>query len=115
MYQYSYAEVLDDTPKEARARERLALEHAIELIEIAEVSGPRSREMVEAMFFLQQLWGILLEDLASQDNSLPIPLRASLISIGIWILKESDRIKMGTSDNWRGIIDVCDIIRSGLK
>jgi flagellar biosynthesis activator protein FlaF len=115
MYQYSYAEVLDDTPKEARARERLALKHAIELIEIAEVSGRRSREMVEAMFFLQQLWGILLEDLASQDNSLPIPLRASLISIGIWILKESDRIKMGTSDNLRGIIDVCDIIRSGLK
>jgi flagellar biosynthesis activator protein FlaF len=115
MYQYSYAEVLGDTSAEARERERMALDRAIDLIELAETRGPRSREMVEAMLFVQQLWGIFLEDLASTDNGLPVPLRASLISIGIWILKESDRIKMGMSDNLRGLVEVCEIIRNGLK
>jgi flagellar biosynthesis regulator FlaF len=42
-------------------------------------------------------------------------LRANLISIGIWIIKESERIRKRESDNFQGIIDISIIIRDGLK
>ena len=42
-------------------------------------------------------------------------LRANLISIAIWILKECDRIRKRQSTNFQGIIDVTTIIRDGLK
>jgi flagellar protein FlaF len=46
---------------------------------------------------------------------LPLNLRADLISIGIWVLKEAERIRMRHSDNFQGIADVITIIRDGLK
>ena len=36
MYQFSYAEVLDETPKGARERERQAIDRSIELLREAE-------------------------------------------------------------------------------
>ena len=44
MYQFSYAEVLDETPKGARERERQAIDRSIELLRQAEQQGVRSRE-----------------------------------------------------------------------
>ena len=44
MYQFSYAEVLDETPKGARERERQAIDRSIELLREAEKAGVDSRE-----------------------------------------------------------------------
>ena len=44
----------------------------------------------------------------------PAALRANLISIGLWILKEADAIRLGRSTNYAGIADVCAIVRDGL-
>ena len=49
MYQLSYAEHLADNPKDSRDRERLALEHAVGLLQKAEVAGARSKESVKAL------------------------------------------------------------------
>ena len=43
MYQFSYAEVLDETPKGAREREREAIDRSIELLKAAELRGVRFR------------------------------------------------------------------------
>ena len=58
---------------------------------------------------------MLLEDLASNDNALPKELRASLISIGIWILREADAIRKGDSENIDGLLDITKIIRGGVE
>ena len=115
MYQASYADVLDDSSATARSYERQALERAIELLTVAEKCGRRSREAIDALLFVNRLWNILLQDLASPENALPVPLRANLISIGIWVLKEAERIRLEESDNFAGIIRICDSIREGLK
>jgi flagellar protein FlaF len=115
MYQFSYAEVLDETPKGARERERLAIERSIELLEAAEKGGVRSREAIEAVLFARRLWGVLLEDLASPENDLPKELRADLISIGLWIMREAEQIRLERSANFRGIMQVSAAIRDGLK
>ena len=115
MYQFSYAEVLDETPKGARERERLAIAHSIELLEAAEQKGVRSREAIEAILFVRRLWAVFIEDLAETDNDLPKALRADLISIGLWVIREAEQIRLEKSSNFRGIIEVSQSIRDGLN
>ena len=93
MYQFSYAEVLDETPKGARERERQAIDRSIELLREAEAQGVRSRAAIEAILFVRRLWGYLIEDLARPDNDLPQKLRADLISIGLWMMREAEQIQ----------------------
>ena len=114
MYQFSYAEVLDETPKSARERERLAIEHSIELLRAAQSAGPDSREAIEAAHYIHKLWSIFLEDLAKEENDLPKPLRAELISVGLWLMREADQVRLEKSVSFEGMIEVSTAIRDGL-
>lgn len=115
MYQFSYAEVLEDNPRESRERERRAIEHSIELLTVATQMGPSSREAVEALHFVRRLWGVLIEDLAKPENDLPKALRADLISIGLWIMSEAENIRLGRSQNFDGLIEISAILSEGLR
>ena len=115
MYQVSYADVARDVEVDARERERRALDHSIELLRKAEKSGPRSRDAIEAIYTTRSLWAILVEDLSSSDNGLPEVLRAELISIGLWIMREAEAIRLGRSQNFAGIIEITTLIRDGLN
>jgi flagellar protein FlaF len=115
MYRFSYAEVLEESPKEARYRERKAIEHSIEQLTAAEAKGARSREAIEALLFVRRLWTLFLEDLARPENELPQALRGDLISIGIWILKEAEEIRLERSKNFKGIVEVSRAIAEGLQ
>lgn len=115
MYKFAYAELLDETPKLAREREVQAIERSIALLELAQAAGPKSREATEAIHFVNRLWSIFIEDLALPENDLPKELRANLISVGLWIMKEADSIRAGKSKNFKGIIEVSNIIAEGLK
>ena len=115
MFTFNYAEVLDETSENARENERSAIEQSIEMLQEAAEKGPRSREAIEALFYLRRLWSLLLEDLAKTDNDLPDSLRADLISIGIWMMREAESIRTGESENFKGLIDISRIILAGLK
>lgn len=115
MYQFPYAEVLDDAPKAARERERQALEHCIALLRSAKEHGTRSREATEALLFLRKLWSTFVEDLANAENDLPKALRADLISIGLWVMREADDIRTEKSHSFDDLIEVCEMICEGLK
>jgi len=114
MYQFSYAEIVEDTAQDCRARERRAFERAISLLKIAKDKGTASRECAEALLFLRRLWGALMDDLVSPENGLPPALRASLISIGLWIMKEADLMRLEKSENFEGLIEMNSILRDGL-
>jgi len=115
MYRFSYAEILDNSPKQERERELVAIEHSIELLRLAEANGVGSREAVEAVLFVHRLWGLLVEDLAQPENDLPKALRADLISVGLWIMREADQIRLGKSENFKGLIEVSTSIAEGLR
>ena len=36
---------------------------------------------------------VFIEDLAIPENGLPDKLRADIISIGLWVVKEADRLR----------------------
>jgi flagellar biosynthesis activator protein FlaF len=115
MYQFSYAEIVEDTAQDCRARERRAFDRAVSLLKLAKQNGPRSLEAVEALLFLRRLWSALMEDLVSPENGLPQALRASLISIGLWVMKEADQIRLEQSENFDGLIEINAILRDGLN
>lgn len=115
MYQFSYAEVQQDSVADSKDRERQVLDRSIALLEAAKLQGVNSRETVEAIYYLNRVWVRFIEDLGSPDNELEQELRANLISIGLWILKEAEKIRKRESENFQGIIDIMTIIRDGLK
>ena len=115
MYQFSYKEIMDYRTQDARERERQAMQRAIELLELAQQKGVKSMEAAEALNYLNKLWHLFIDDLAKPENDLPNALRAELISIGIWITNEINRMRLGKSENFGGLIEICTIIRDGLK
>jgi flagellar protein FlaF len=115
MYQFSYAEVMEDSADDARSVERQALDRAIALMRLAEGKGPATREAIEAVYFVRRLWSALIEDLAKPENGLPEALRASMISVGLWLMREAERIRQGQAKSFAGMIDICTIVREGLR
>ena len=115
MYQFSYAEIVQDTCSEARMHERQAMERGIALLKVARDAGPESRETVEALHYVRSLWAILIEDLAGPENDLPEALRADLISIGLWVMKEVENIRFGRVTSFEDLIEINQTICEGLK
>ncbi len=114
MYHQIYAEAVHDSPRPARERERSLLEAAIRKLAVAKVRGSNSQESVEATSNLRELWAIFLRDLSDEENALSPTLRASLISIGLWVGREADLIDAGKSQNYDALIEVNQMIADGL-
>ncbi|RST85566.1 flagellar biosynthesis regulator FlaF [Aquibium carbonis] len=115
MYQFSYAEIQTDSVADAKDRERQLLSRSIDLLMAARDKGTNSMQAIEALHFLSRVWTTFIEDLASNDNELPSELRANLISIGLWLLREGEAVRQGQSDNFDGLIEVSQIIRDGIQ
>jgi flagellar protein FlaF len=111
MYQFSYSEILED----CRQREYDLFERAITLLRAAEGYPSQSPEMLGAIVFLQRLWTFLIKDLGHPDNVLPDKLKGQLISIGLWVMRESDLIVRGEHNNLNALIDINVLIKDGLK
>ncbi|MCA0432950.1 MAG: flagellar biosynthesis regulator FlaF [Proteobacteria bacterium] len=114
MYQQFYSEVAEEASDRIRQDEQRAFRHSIGLLAAARDKGPGSREAVEALFFLNRLWGVLLEDLASSENALPADVRAKLISIGIWILRYAEEMRVGKKRDVQPLIEISETICKGL-
>jgi flagellar protein FlaF len=84
------------------------------MLQEAQATGPRSREGIRALYQLRTLWTVFLDDLTGAENGLPTALRAQLISIGIWILKEVERLRGGRVTDLAPLIEINQIIRDGL-
>ena len=115
MLRTAYSESAADDSHYARQQEWVALGRSIDLLIEAKREGPRSRESIEALLYVRRLWTLFIEDLGSPDNSLPQELRASLVSIGLWILSQEEEIRMERSEDYDGLIEISTLIMGGLK
>ena len=115
MYQFSYADIQTDSVADAKDRERQLLSRSIDMLTRASAAGTQSMEAIEAIHFMNRVWTSFVEDLGSADNALPKELRANLISIGLWILREGEEVRQGRSENFEGLIEVSQIIRDGIQ
>ena len=117
MYQFSYAEIMEEGVAVSKDRERQVLERSIALLETAMAAGGGNygKEAGEAVYYTRRVWIRFIEDLGNPENQLEDELRANLISIAIWILKEIEKIRKRESKNFQGIIDITTIIKDGIK
>jgi flagellar protein FlaF len=100
MFEFAYNDIIEDSPRAMRAQERQALNSIIVLLREASLKGARSLEAVNALYQLRRLWAVFMDDLKSPENGLPPSLRARLISIGIWVNKEIDRLRTGACEDF---------------
>jgi flagellar protein FlaF len=115
MYEFAYNDVIEDSHQTLRAREQAAMDRVIEMLRAAQEKGPQSRELIDALFYLRRLWMIFIDDLNDPSNELPAQLRAGIISIGVWMMKEIDRVRGGVTNDLTPMIEINLLIRNGLK
>jgi flagellar biosynthesis activator protein FlaF len=115
MHAFAYAEVVDDSGANSRERDGKALDVAIELLRRAEETGPGGVESAEALYFSTRLWSTFIEDLGRPENGLAQELRAALISVGIGMLREAERIRVGEATSFNHMIEISSIVREGLR
>jgi flagellar biosynthesis regulator FlaF len=76
----------------------------------------RNVRVTKAQIF-SRVYGLFneeIEDLAQPDNALPPELRARLISIGIWSLRECDRLHLRETESFAGLVDVSRTLAEAL-
>ncbi|ATO57607.1 flagellar biosynthesis regulator FlaF [Bartonella sp. 1-1C] len=114
MYQMRYEDVMEDDAMSARERERFLFDRCIKLLLAAKAKGPGTCEAKDAVQFARKLWVILIEDLGQAANALPQALKASLISIGFFILKEIQKLDEGEITDFDVLVEISESIRDGL-
>ena len=114
MYQMRYEDVLVESGVSAREREMILFDRCIDMLESAQKNGPYSEEAKIAVRFVDTFWTMLIEDLAHPENALPKELRASFISIGVYVLKEIEKLGKGDDIDYENIISILKSIRDGL-
>ena len=110
----SYDTIIEDSGREARSREQRALDHGVSLLKRLQSGGLQAAEGAEALLYIRRLWAFFVQDLGSPRNGLPEKLRAELISIGLWIIKEADRIRQDEATDVDELVAINIIIRDAL-
>lgn len=115
MYRAVYAEITEDDPHEARRREGMAFDRVIAQLDAAQAAAGDSPARASALDAAGDLWSVLLNDLAHPENALPEALRAQLISVGLWIMREIAALRARATEDFEPLIAVNQTIRSGLR
>lgn len=110
----AYESVADDSAREARARERQALSLGIERLERLQKGLFSNEDLIESLLYVRRLWVFFIEDLSHPENGLPDKLRADIISIGLWVVKEADRLREERSNDVMQLIEINRLIRDAL-
>jgi flagellar protein FlaF len=110
----AYEAVVEDSDREARSREQQVLSRAVDRLERLQGDLFGVEDLVQGLLYVRRLWTIFIEDLSHPDNGLPDKLRADIISIGLWIVKEADRLREERSNDVTQLIEINRLIRDAL-
>ena len=115
MFHQSYLDTIEDSRELTRSREQEAFRNAIRAMEKAQAEPGDAATRARAIFEIGRLWSFLLEDLASSENAYPPELRAQLISIGIYVLRQCENLRKDDSAEFSGLIEISRSIEQGLS
>ncbi len=83
------------------------------LMEAAEVDPADFKTRIEALDWNRRVWTALAVDCATPENSLPLPVRAQIISLSLWVSRHTSAV-MRRDESIEPLIDVNKIIMQGL-
>ena len=115
MLNEAYGEVAADGQGEARHQESLVISRSVELMIASDERPDNGTIRIDAINFTTRVWSHLLNDLASADNQYADELKASLISIGIFIMKHVDLMRKDRNLRFRPVREVSQLILEGMK
>lgn len=69
---------------------------------------------MDALDWNRRLWATLATDCATEGNQLPKPLRASMISLSIWVNKHTSAV-MRKEESIEPLIEINRIVMQGLS
>ena len=96
----------------ASPRETEALAFGLCNARLARAASPQER--VAALHKTHLLWSILVRDLGSATNRLPVSLRDELVALGVWAMRYS-LAAMTSSASLQPLIDVNQNLAEGLR
>ncbi|MDP3658909.1 flagellar biosynthesis regulator FlaF [Phenylobacterium sp.] len=108
---YQQATARAESPREAEYRLFGQVTRA--LMSAAEADPTDARTRVDALDWNRRLWSTLGSDCADSKNGLPAPLRASIISLSIWVDKHTSAV-IRREEEIEPLIDVNRMIMQGL-
>lgn len=115
MSQTSYLEHIEDSARDARAREHEVLSRAVDMLRLLKAGELTDVAVVDLLLYIRRIWTIFIMDLSKPENGFPEKLRADLISIGFWIIKEADLLRHTKSGDIDQLLEINAIIRDALK
>ena len=83
------------------------------LMTAAQAAVEDTRTRIEALDWNRRLWSTLAGDCSRGDNDLPESLRASIISLSLWVSRHSSAI-MRREASFDDLIEVNRIVMQGL-
>ena len=107
---YKTAQRVTEDPRQTEYR--IFAEVTRSLIDVNR-KGVRSPEYFESVHWNRRLWTTLQADLASDGNQLPDDIKARLISLAIWVDKQSSKALRGRA-TLTALIEVNRSIMEGL-
>lgn len=101
-----------DDPRDTEYR--LLAQVTAAMIAARDNSSKDLRDTIDAVLWNSRIWSAFRVDLSAEDNQLPKDLRASLLSLSIWVEREAHAVMDGQS-NLDALIEVNRNIMAGLK
>jgi flagellar protein FlaF len=83
------------------------------LMDAAKADESDFRARIDAIDWNRRVWSALATDCSNPDNSLPGPLRASIISLSLWVARHSSAV-MRREEDFEPLIEVNRIVMQGL-
>jgi len=115
MFMQAYEDVLEDEQDSLRSGEAAILDRTIRMMLESDRNPQDKMTRTKTIHFITQVWSYFLNDLASSENATPNELKASLISIGIFIMKYLENMRNENSLIFGPVMEISQNIREGLK
>ncbi|HEY8003168.1 MAG TPA: flagellar biosynthesis regulator FlaF, partial [Phenylobacterium sp.] len=108
---YHQASTRAESPRQTEYR--LFAQVTLALMEAAKSDPADVAGRVDALDWNRRIWTVLSEDCANPDNALPAPLRASIISLAIWVGRHTSAV-IRRREDIEPLIEVNRMIMQGL-
>lgn len=105
MSQYdAYKRTIRQTASPRDVEYRLLAQVTSALIKVKDLRASSDRDprrmaqIMDALNWNNQVWDAFVEDVGTEGNMLPRELRAAIVSLGIWVTRETGLISAGEGD-----------------
>lgn len=108
---YQKARSSAESPRDAEYR--LFGQVTAALIEAGQKGRADMRKLIDAIDWNRRMWSAFATDCATEGNGLPVPLRAQIISLSIWVSRYSSQV-IREGEPMEPLIDINRTIMAGL-